>query len=74
MTAADRVRAAAAAGDWDAVRLLLHPYLHWTGRDGSVLRGRRNVLAMLTETGVPDPPGSVELRDGQVYRWSVRHR
>ncbi len=71
--AADRLRTAVAAGDWDAVRLLLHPYLHWTDRDGSVLRGRRNVLAMLAGAGVPDPPESVELRDGQVYRWSVRH-
>ena len=26
--------------DWDALRLILHPYLHWTAADGSRLRGR----------------------------------
>jgi hypothetical protein len=56
--------------DWDTVRLLLHPYLHWTGPDDVTIRGRTKVLAMLTER--PNPPGrpaSVELRDSQVYRW-----
>ena len=37
--------------DWDALRLLLHPYLHWTMPDGTVLRGRRNVLAMRNGAG-----------------------
>jgi hypothetical protein len=67
-----RVQAALAAGDWAAVRPLLHPYLHWTAADGSVLRGRTRVLAMLQASpGAPPPPRSVELRDGQVYRWQV---
>jgi hypothetical protein len=26
--------------DWDGLRLLLHPYLHWTTSDGTRIRGR----------------------------------
>ena len=66
-----RVLAALTAGDWAAVRLLLHPYLHWTATDGTVLRGRTKVLAMLQASPVPPAPRSVELRDGQVYRWQA---
>jgi hypothetical protein len=56
---------AIAARDWVRLRPLLHPYLHW----GEGLRGRRNVLAYLQETGKAAPPASVELRNGQIYRW-----
>ncbi len=53
---------------WDEVRALLHPYLHFT--DGrTVLRGRARVLAHLRDSPRPRPPASVEVRDGQVYRW-----
>jgi len=38
---------AMAARDWATLRLMLHPYLHWRETDGTVLRGRNNVLAML---------------------------
>jgi hypothetical protein len=31
--------------------------------------GARTVLAVLQQTGPPDLPAAVELRDGQVYRW-----
>jgi hypothetical protein len=56
--------------DWPALRPLLHPYLHWTGPDGVTIRGRTRVLAMLTERPTsPERPGSVELRDNQIYRW-----
>jgi hypothetical protein len=59
------------ARDWATVRRLLHPYLHWKRADGRTVRGRANVLAMLEgERVAPGPPESVELRDGQVYRWS----
>ena len=61
--------AALARGDGEGLRLLLHPYLHWTREDGTVLRGRRNVLAMLQGADLPALPSRVELRDGQVYRW-----
>ena len=57
------------AGDCQAVRQTLHPYLHWIGADGSVLRGRSRVLAMLADAPVPKPPASVEIRDSQIYRW-----
>jgi hypothetical protein len=61
--------AAMAARDWDNLRLMLHPYLHWTEIDGRVLRGRNHVLAMLEWVDLPAPPSAVELRDGQIYRW-----
>jgi limonene-1,2-epoxide hydrolase len=55
--------------DWATVRPVLHPYLHWECEDGTSLRGRKRVLAMLASAPVPEPPSSVELRDGQIYRW-----
>ena len=56
--------------DWPALRPLLHPYLHWTGIDDVTIRGRTNVLAMLTERpNPPERPTLVEMRDNQVYRW-----
>lgn len=60
-------------GEWDRLRLLLHPYLHWT--EGQVtVRGRRNVLERLAGQPGVDPPEDYELRDGQIYRWTVRAR
>jgi hypothetical protein len=64
----------AALADRDRVRLrvLLHPYLHWTGADGVTVRGRTKVLARLDELGQPpELPAAVELRDGQIYRWQT---
>jgi hypothetical protein len=59
--------------NWDAARLALHPYLHWTQPDGTVIRGRKNVLATLTDAPkAPAPPQQAELRDGQIYRWLCR--
>ena len=55
-------------GDWDALRSLLHPRLVFA--DGAVtLRGRPQVLDHLRCHPTPRPPTSVEVRDGQVYRW-----
>jgi hypothetical protein len=55
------------AGEYGELRPLLHPYLHFT--DGAVtLRGRRKVLDWWREHR-PRPPTSVEVRDGQIYRW-----
>ena len=59
------------AGSWGELRPLLHPYLHFTDR-GVSLRGRSKVLEWLRENGAK-PPTSVEVRDGQIYRW-VRTR
>jgi hypothetical protein len=72
MVAQDLARlahAAMIARDWAVLRPLLHPYLHWTRGDGTIVRGRSNVLAMLARGPAPPPPTSVELRDGQIYRW-----
>jgi hypothetical protein len=55
--------------NWDDLRLLLHPYLHWTQRDGRTLRGRTKIIEMLAEREPPAEPISYELRDGQIYRW-----
>ena len=57
--------------DWGALQPLLHPYLHWVQADGQVARGRTKVIGMLQAIGISGPPASVELRDGQVYRWYV---
>lgn len=65
-----RAHAAILAADWDALRPLLHPYLHWTDRNGKTLRGRSKVLAMLEQAAqAPAEARSIELRDGQIYRW-----
>ena len=55
--------------DWDALEGLLHPHLHWTGRAGGRIRGRRNVIAHLLGGGPVGTPSRYELRDGQIYRW-----
>ena len=64
------MRAAFEAGDWERLRLLLHPYLHWT-EGGETTRGRTKVLARLRESDRLPPPRSIELRDDQVYRWEA---
>jgi hypothetical protein len=58
-----------ACRDWEALRIKLHPYLHWRDAHGTRRRGRKNVIAMLMLSGAVDPPSSYELRDGQIYRW-----
>lgn len=55
--------------DWEVVRLALHPYLHWQ-EPGVLIRGRRNVIDRLALPPAPAPPSAVELRDGQIYRWT----
>jgi hypothetical protein len=69
-SAVEAVYAALADPDRAGLRLLLHPYLHWTGVDGVTVRGRTKVLALLAGQGAPpEPPAAVEMRDGQIYRW-----
>lgn len=66
---AQQAHAAIVAGRWDALRPLLHPYIHWTDVNGTV-RGRSKVMAMLARAATaPAEPGSIEVRDGQIYRW-----
>jgi hypothetical protein len=61
--------AAMDAREWGTLRPLLHPYLHWRDRDVA-LRGRVQVLRHLEQHPTPRPPREVEVRDGQVYRWT----
>jgi hypothetical protein len=55
--------------DWNELRLMLHPYLHWRTADGSRIRGRSKVIARLQNTAPPEEPVAVELRDAQIYLW-----
>jgi len=57
--------------DAAAIRELVHPYIHFTRSDGRVLRGRSRMLAEL-DGAAPAAPASVEVRDGQIYRWVER--
>jgi hypothetical protein len=65
-----QVVAAIEGRDWETLRRVLHPYLHWT-EDGVTVRGRQKVLARLADRPVVRVPASYELRDGQVYRWTM---
>ena len=56
--------------DWESLRLMLHPYVRWTD-GGTSIRGRTKVMAHLRVHPVDRPPSSWELRDGQIYRWTV---
>jgi hypothetical protein len=65
-----RAQAAILAGDWNALRPLLHPYLHRTDSNGKTVRGRSKVLATLEHAAQPPAEArSIEVRDGQIYRW-----
>jgi SnoaL-like domain len=66
----ERVHRAFAHRDWPTLRQLLHPYLHWTDARGDVVRGRTRVLSMLEHSEELPAPASVEMRDGQIYRWT----
>ncbi len=55
--------------DWERVKRLLHPYVHWTTAAEEHLRGRHKVIDRLSRDPPPAPPAFHELRDGQVYRW-----
>jgi hypothetical protein len=61
--------AAIDVGEWDDVRRLLHPSLHFEAGT-VVLRGRDAVLEHLRTHPTPKPPAAVEVRDGQLFRWS----
>ena len=61
-------------GDAEATRLALHPYVRWTSPDGTVIFGRRRVLDMLATRGRLEEPLSVQVRDGQIYRWTEPER
>jgi hypothetical protein len=72
-SAVEAVYSALAKGDSASLRVLLHPYLHWTGTDGVTVRGRTKVIALIDDQATaPEPPAAVQLRDGQIYRWQSR--
>ncbi len=54
--------------EWGELRPLLHPHMHLTAK-GTTVAGRSNVLAHLHEHPTPRPPRTVEVRNGQLYRW-----
>jgi hypothetical protein len=55
--------------EWGELRPLLHPYVRF--HDGDVaVRGRSRLLAHLRDVPTPRPPAEVEVRDGQLYRWT----
>jgi len=49
-----RAHAAIVVGDWNTLRPL-HPYLRWADANGSTLRGRSQVIAMLEQTAETRP-------------------
>lgn len=69
MQPAERVLAKIRKREWDELKPLLHPYLHWTSPDGRVIRGRTNVVAYLASQPITGLPRDYELRDAQIYRW-----
>jgi hypothetical protein len=60
--------------DWEGLKPLLHPYLHWTTKGGAMLRGRQQVMARLVADPPSGPPSTCDLRDGQIYRWVEGNR
>ena len=55
--------------EWGELRPLLHPQVRF--RDGDVeVVGRNRLLAHLADHPTPRPPATVEVRDGQVHRWT----
>ena len=56
--------------DWESLRLMLHPYVHWKD-GGTSIRGRAKVMAHLRVHPEARLPSSWEFRDGQIYRWVV---
>lgn len=57
--------------EWGELRPLLHPYVRFEDGHADV-RGRSRVLAHLKDVPTPRPPAEVEVRDGQLYRWTWR--
>jgi hypothetical protein len=68
MSVPDEAAAAIERRDWNALKPLLHPYLHWRRFDGRVIQGRTRVLAYLAKSRTVRLGAVGELRDGQVYR------
>jgi hypothetical protein len=63
------VLAAIEAADRERTKPLLHPYLHWTGPDGRMVRGRAVALGRLPRRPPAGLPVRYGLPDGQACRW-----
>jgi hypothetical protein len=57
--------------DWETLRPLVHPYVHWTDAGGTTRRGRTRLMASLVDTTGSDVLEVDEIRDGQLYRLRV---
>lgn len=55
--------------DWNRLRSLLHPSVHWTTAVEEQLHGPDDVIARLADDPPPAPPSYHELRDGLMLRW-----
>ena len=63
------VWAAIEAEEWHEVQAGLHPRVVWRDRE-LALEGRSEVLDHLRNHPTPRPPTTVEICDGQVWRWT----
>lgn len=55
--------------NWDRLRRLLHPAVHWTTAIEEHLHGPDDVIALLEGNPPPAPPAYHEQRDGLMIRW-----
>lgn len=55
--------------NWERLRRLLHPDIHWTTAIEEQLHGAELVISQLTHDPPPAPPSYHELRDGLMCRW-----
>ena len=55
--------------NWDRLRRLLHPDVHWTTAIEEHLHGPGAVIALLSDDPPPAPPAYHELSEGLVIRW-----
>jgi hypothetical protein len=55
--------------NWERLRRLLHPEVHWTTAVEEHLLGPTAVIDRLAGDPPPAPPAFHELRDGRIIRW-----
>ena len=55
--------------NWERLRRLLHPEVHWTTAVEEHLIGPAAVVDCLSGDPPPAPPAFHELRDGRIIRW-----
>ena len=55
--------------NWERLRRLLDPQVHWTTAVEEQLHGADAVVACLADDPPPAPPAYHELRDGRIVRW-----